>query len=161
MIASPLLSNARHRAMITPASPLSILGSFILARVAGQFFIRLKYYSQDGNCPWDWILNPMFYANPLLRKTFSSIWIMLYKILNSIGQLWLWWMSPTKAQANEADRTPPATWTWKAGHETKIYEQWQGTKKRARVNNLVKWDRPLGSGTNIQSKQVRVHRYKS
>jgi len=45
-----------------------------------------------------------------------------------------------------------ATWTWKAGHRTKIYEQWQGTKKRARVNNLVKWDRPLGGGTNTQSK---------
>jgi len=25
-------------------------------------------------------------------------------------------------------------------------------QKRARVNNLVKWDRPLGGGTNVQSK---------
>ena len=55
----------------------------------------------------------------------------------------------------------PATWTWKARHEMKIYEQWQGTKKRARVNNLVKWDRPFGGGTNIQSKQARILRYES
>jgi len=44
---------------------------------------------------------------------------------------------------------------------TKIYEQWQGLMKRSRVNNLVKWDRPLGGGTNKQSKQARVLRYKS
>jgi len=78
-------------------------------------------------------------------------------------------MSPSKAQANEVKRTPttndvvlfrsPATWTWKAGHETKIYEQWQDTKKRARINNLKKWHRPLGGATNIQSKQARVIRY--
>ena len=46
MITSPLLSNACHRAMITLISPLSILGSFILARVAGQFFVRLKLLSK-------------------------------------------------------------------------------------------------------------------
>jgi len=55
-------------------------------------------------------------------------------------------MSPSKGRVNEVGRTPatndivsfrsPATWTWKAGYETKIHEQWQGTKKRARVNNL-------------------------
>jgi len=60
-------------------------------------------------------------------------------------------MSPSKAQANEVEKTPatidivlfrsPATWTRKAWHGTKIYEQWQGPKKRARANNLVKWDR--------------------
>jgi len=38
----------------------------------------------------------------------------------------------------------PATWTPKARHGTKIYEQWQGPRKRARVNNLVKWDRGCG-----------------
>jgi len=79
-------------------------------------------------------------------------------------------MSPSKTQANEVKIMPvtndiilfrsPAIWTWKAGHETKIYEQWQGTKKRALVNNLVKWDQPLGSVTNIQSKQARVLRFK-
>jgi len=30
----------------------------------------------------------------------------------------------------------PATWTRKARHRTKIYEQWQGPKNRGRVNNL-------------------------
>jgi len=35
----------------------------------------------------------------------------------------------------------PTTWMRKARHATKIYEQWQGPKKRARVNNLVIWDR--------------------
>jgi len=60
-------------------------------------------------------------------------------------------MSPRKARAKEVERThttnnivlfrSPATWLRKARHETKIYEQWQGSKKRARVNNLVKWDR--------------------
>jgi len=60
-------------------------------------------------------------------------------------------MSLCKARANEVVRTrtandfvlfrSPATWRRKATHGTKIYEQWQGPKKRARVNNLVKWDR--------------------
>jgi len=59
-------------------------------------------------------------------------------------------MSPRKAQVNEVERAPttndivlsksPATWTRKAKRGTKIYEQWQGPNKRARVNNLVKWD---------------------
>jgi len=70
MITSPLLSNARHRAVITPVSSLSI-SSFILARVAGQFLFVWNY-SQNGNCPRDWISNLKFYANSLLQKTFSS-----------------------------------------------------------------------------------------
>jgi len=59
-------------------------------------------------------------------------------------------MSPSKARANEVVRGPatndivlfrsPATLTRKARHGTKIYEQWQGPKKSARVNNLMKWD---------------------
>jgi len=50
-------------------------------------------------------------------------------------------MSPSKARATKVERMPttndivsfrlPATRTWKARNETKIYEQWQGTKKRA------------------------------
>jgi len=72
------------------------------------------------------------------------------KKLNHIGQLGLCWISPSKARANEVERTPstnhivlfrpPATWTRKARHGTQIYEQWQGPKKRTRVNSLVKWD---------------------
>jgi len=56
-------------------------------------------------------------------------------------------MSPSKARAHEVERMPttnnivlfrsPVTWTRKARHETKIYEQWQVPKKRARVNKLV------------------------
>jgi len=60
-------------------------------------------------------------------------------------------MGLSKARANEVERTPttndivlfrsPATWTRKARRGTKIHDQWQGPNKRARVNNLVKWDR--------------------
>jgi len=74
-------------------------------------------------------------------------------------------MSPSKVRANDVYRTSttndivsiikmiifycgimvlfrlPATWTWKARHGTKIHEQWQSPKKRARVNNLMKWER--------------------
>jgi len=58
-------------------------------------------------------------------------------------------MSPIKARANEAVRTfttndiglfrSSVTWSRKVRHGAKIYEQWQGSKKRTRVNNLVKW----------------------
>ena len=82
------------------------------------------------------------------KKTFMPIWIMFQKMLSCIGQLGLQWMSPSKARANEVVRTPttndivlfrsPVTGTRKARHGTKIYEEWQGPKKRARVNNLVK-----------------------
>jgi len=83
MINFPLLSNVRHRAMTTPVSPLSTavlrgvrpfystqspIGSFILARVPGQFLFVWKY-SQNGSCPCDWISNSMFYTNPLLQTT--------------------------------------------------------------------------------------------
>jgi len=60
-------------------------------------------------------------------------------------------MSPSKARANEVERTPttsdivlfrsPATSTREARHGTKIYEQWQGPKTRARINNLEQWDK--------------------
>jgi len=47
MTTSPLLSNVRHRAMITPVSPLlTRLGSFILARVAEQLIVCLKLFSK-------------------------------------------------------------------------------------------------------------------
>jgi len=60
-------------------------------------------------------------------------------------------MSLSKARANDVERTPTtndfvlfrslATWTRKARHGTKMYEQWQSPNKRARINNLVRWDR--------------------
>jgi len=56
-------------------------------------------------------------------------------------------MSPSKVRANEVEKMlatndivlfrSPATWTRKARNGTKIYEQWQGPKNRARVNKLV------------------------
>jgi len=39
----PLLHNIRHRSMIMPV--LNTLGSFILTRVARQFIVRLKLFS--------------------------------------------------------------------------------------------------------------------
>jgi len=62
-------------------------------------------------------------------------------LLNCIGQLGLLRMSPRKERANKIERTPatndvvlirsPATWTRKARHGTKIYEQWPGPKKKS------------------------------
>jgi len=52
--------------MITPVSPLSILGSFILARVAGQFFIRLKLLSK-----WELSMEVDFNSN-VLGKSIAS-----------------------------------------------------------------------------------------
>jgi len=76
MITSPLLSNARHRAVITPVSPLSI-GSFILARVAGQFFIRLKLLSKwelpeglNFRCKFIASKNIQFDINSVLKNAY-------------------------------------------------------------------------------------------
>jgi len=65
-----LLRTLRHRA-ITPVSS-RVLGTFKIARVTGQFIVRLKLFS-NGNCPLDWNTNPMFYANQLPQKIFSLI----------------------------------------------------------------------------------------
>jgi len=48
---------------------ICVLGSFILARVTGQFIVRLKLFSY-GNYPLEWNSNPMPYGNPLIKKTF-------------------------------------------------------------------------------------------
>jgi len=50
---------------------LSVLGSFILARVTRQFVARSKLFS-NGNCPFDWNSNPMLSANPLIQKHIQS-----------------------------------------------------------------------------------------
>jgi len=42
----PLLSNVRHRPMITPIS-LCVQSSFTLARATGQVFVRMKLF-------WKW-----------------------------------------------------------------------------------------------------------
>jgi len=67
MITRLLLRNARHITL----SVLCVLGSFILARGTGQFFVRLKLLS-NGNCPLDLNLNPMFCAYPSLQKNIQS-----------------------------------------------------------------------------------------
>jgi len=72
MITSPLLRNVRHRAMITPVSPLLtrlIRISPSCWTVHGSFEIIVE----NGNCPLDWTSTPMFYANSLLQKTYSPI----------------------------------------------------------------------------------------
>jgi len=66
----PLLPNTRHRAMITPVRPLRT--RLILARVSGQFFVRLKFLSK-GNYPLDWNSNSLFYANQFLQKTVNLV----------------------------------------------------------------------------------------
>jgi len=45
MITSPLLSNIRHRAMITPLRPL-LTRLIHISRVNGQFIVRLKLFSK-------------------------------------------------------------------------------------------------------------------
>jgi len=56
--------------MITPVRPLRT--RLILARVSGQFFVRLKFLSK-GNYPLDWNSNSLFYANQFLQKTVNLV----------------------------------------------------------------------------------------
>jgi len=61
-------------------------------------------------------------------------------------------MNPSKMRANEVERTPttndiilfrsPATWTWKARHETKIYEQWHAQRKQPELTTWRSWTGP-------------------
>jgi len=54
----------------SPALPL------VTGLITGQFVVRLKL-SSNRNCPSDWTSNQMFYADPLLQKTFDLILIIL------------------------------------------------------------------------------------
>jgi len=67
MITSPLLSNVRHRAMITPVTPLCLLSSFVLARVAGQFIVRLKLFSK-----WELSIGLDFKSNAQYKSIASK-----------------------------------------------------------------------------------------
>jgi len=49
MITSPLLSNVRHKAMITPVSPL-LTRLIILSRVLDNLSFVWNY-PRNGNCP--------------------------------------------------------------------------------------------------------------
>jgi len=53
VITSPLLSNIRYRAMISPVSPLLTVVSFILARVAGQLtYCSFEIILETGTVHW-------------------------------------------------------------------------------------------------------------
>jgi len=66
MITSPLLSNVRHRAMITPVRhPLTRL--FILARVVRQFIVCLKLFSK-----WELSIGLNFKSNVLYKSIASK-----------------------------------------------------------------------------------------
>jgi len=56
--------------MITLFTPLLTIGSLILTRVSRQLIIRLNLFCEMST---DWILNLVFYANPLLQKTLNLI----------------------------------------------------------------------------------------
>jgi len=149
MITSPLLSNVRHSAMITPVSPrltrlIHINPSCWRIYRSFEIILEIEQFLRK-----DFKTNVIYKS--IVSKNVQSDMTYVSKILNCIRQLGLWWMSPSKVLANEVERTSttngivsfrsPATWTRKARRGRKIYDQWQGPKKRARVNNLVSWDR--------------------
>jgi len=63
---------------ISPIKPLRARGSFILARVTGQFIVSLKLFS-NGHNPLDWNSNPIFHANPLLQEDIESVMNYIFK----------------------------------------------------------------------------------
>jgi len=67
MITSTLLNNVHHRAKITPWSVFCLLGSFILARVVGQFIVRLKFISK-----WELFLGLDLKSNVLYKSIASK-----------------------------------------------------------------------------------------
>jgi len=122
----------RHRAVITPVSLLRMLGSYVLARVTGQFFVRLKLFS-NGNCRFEFKFNVLCKS---IASKIHSIWYELYlkKYLIEEGNpRAIWRMIPSKARAKVFQRMPTmngvflfrstAELTPKARHGTKIYEQ--------------------------------------
>jgi len=62
MITSPLLSNVRHRAMITPVSP-PLTALIHISRVVGQFIVRLKLISK-----WELSIGLNFNFNVLYKS---------------------------------------------------------------------------------------------
>jgi len=69
MITSALFSDVRHRAMITPPSPL------IVARVTGQFIIRLKLLSK-----WELSIGLDFKSNVQYKSVASKKHSVRYKL---------------------------------------------------------------------------------
>jgi len=138
MITSPLLSNVHHKAMTTPVS-------FLLSRIIYINPSCLTIYRSFeinlimGTVSWIGLLIQCSMQIHCFKKIQSDM-NNVFKILNCIGQLGLWSMSPSKARANEVERRPttkeivlfksPATWTRETRHGTQIYEQWQLTRPK-------------------------------
>jgi len=115
----PLLRNARHNAMVTPVSLLRTRLIHIITRVAVQFYASFEIILE-----WELSIGLEFKSHVLCKsiasKIFNLIWIIFLKLLNRGWQLGLQRLSPSKARANEVERTPvtydsflfgsPATW---------------------------------------------------
>ena len=100
---SPLLSNVCHRAVITPVSPPPTTLIHI-SPSCWTIYRSFEITLEMGTVHWIGLLQWSIQVH-CLKKTFSPIWTMFQKILNCIGQLGLWWMSTSKARANEVVRT--------------------------------------------------------
>ena len=72
MITSTLSRNVRHRVMIMPVIPL-ITKPIRIGPSCWTIYRWFEIFLENGNCPLDWISNPMFYTNSLLPKTYSPI----------------------------------------------------------------------------------------
>jgi len=95
----------------------------------------------EWELPIDWNSNPMFYlCKTIASKTFTLIWIILFKILNCIGVSRLKLSEPSPDNAyNEQYFLIQVTCNIlmpKAKHGTKIYEQWQDPMKKSQVKQL-------------------------
>jgi len=104
VITTPLLSNVRHRPMITPVSPL-LTSSFILTRVTGQLFVRLKLFSKWKLSIWlDFKCN-VLYKSIASKNIKSDMNYVLKNIcLQKAAQLWQ--MILSKARVKGVERTP-------------------------------------------------------
>jgi len=144
-----IVCNVRHRAMITPVSPLHT--RFI--------HISLSYWTiyHSFEIIFKWELSTGFeFKSSVLCKTIASnniesdiiIFQKLHTAEGSSGyNRWVW----VKQQSQENAYykwyfwfTLPATWVPKAGHGRKIY----GTVTRPNLTNLIS---EVFGGTNIQS----------
>ena len=129
---------------------LCVPGSFILARVTGQFIVRLKVFPNGNylhfsneNYLLEWNSNPMFYANPLLQKTLSGLNYILKKYFNG-------WARVNHEQTKLREHLL-RTILFDSDHlqhererpdmERKYVNSSQGPVERARVNNLNQWSR--------------------
>ena len=142
MITYPLLSNVHHRAMITPVS-LLLTRLVHISPSCWTIYRSSESILEMGNVSWIGlqIQCSTVYKSIASKHIQSDMnYVLKNTVLSCIGQLGFWWMSPSKARANEVERSPttndivlfrsPATWTWKARCGTQIYEQWQLTRSK-------------------------------